>query len=202
MKVLLLDGQVAALGVLSQTEKAVITAAHVYPSSVLAAHQWEVVDVADVPLAEDDNPAKYEYVNGTVRKKADIALAEAKDAKLAAIDALRDAKNAEGVPYTFPDGQAGTIQTRDIIDARNIQANAAAATVLAQQGVTDPVMMFRDQEDRIHYLTPQQMLDMGLAVMARGQAIYATSWTHKDAVAALTTVAEVEAYDITQGWPV
>lgn len=171
-----------------------------YPKHVLG--DWQIIEVPAVP--DGFEPYKYSYINGeivlTPKEVTPEELAAAKAAKCTEVDKLREAKIALGTPFDFPDGH-GTVQTRGLVDARNIQANVSAAHILVAQGETNPVMMFRDQEDVVHHMTPQQMIAMGLAVMARGQAIYAAAWVHKDTINALTKIEEIESYDINQGWP-
>ena len=118
--------------------------------------------------------------------------------KYDAIDVLRDKKIAAGVPYTFPDGITGTIQTRDDRDFRNINGLASTAMALSGQAVTLP---FRDEEDRSHSLTLEQAISLGVAVTNRVSEIYTAAWSHKDALSALTTAEAIEAYDLTAGWP-
>jgi len=122
----------------------------------------------------------------------------AREQKKEAVNALREEKITLGVPYTFPDGQSGTIQTRDEIDIRNIQTNVLNAMALTGQAVT---LQFRDEADTTHEMTAEQMIAMGIAVGQRGSNIYIVSWAHKDAIDALTTAEEIEAYDFTTGWP-
>ena len=118
------------------------------------------------------------------------------------VDALRDEKLAAGVPYTFPGDNTGTVQTRDLTDHRNIQANASAAQMYLLNSQPTAEMQFRDMEDVVHTLTATEMIQMCSYVMGYGQAIYSASWAHKEAIDALTTVEAVEAYDVTTGWPV
>ena len=120
-------------------------------------------------------------------------------AKLAEVNAVREAKIAQGIPYQFPDS-AGTIQTRDLTDARNIQINIVTALILQGAGETKPVMVFRDMEDVQHAMTPAQMLQMGLYVAQYGQAIYTASWQLKAAAAGMTAE-QLKDFDIEGNWP-
>ncbi|MDZ4230443.1 MAG: DUF4376 domain-containing protein [Dehalococcoidales bacterium] len=172
-------------------------------------YPWKPPDCGPDQYVVELGPAK--NANGTWRQRWEvrdytaeeliIRMAEVRAAKLAEINALRDGKIAAGIPFLFPDSP-GTVQTRDLIDARNIQTNISAAIILQAAGETGPVMMFRDMEDAIHPMTPQQMIEMGMYAGQQGQAIYTASWVHKDAVAGLHTIAEIKAYDTTGGWPV
>ena len=128
--------------------------------------------------------------------KDTILFTEAKEAKINAISNLRDSKIATGIPYTFPDG-AGTIQTRDEKDFRNITGLSTSGIVMAGQAVNMP---FRDQENIVHSMTPEQVVAMGMFIAAAIQSVYTASWVHADAIKQLTTLAEIEAYDISVGW--
>lgn len=114
------------------------------------------------------------------------------------VNMVREKKIAEGVPYSFSDG-AGTIQTRDFIDSRNIQTNVTIAMALQASGETRPVMVFRDTEDKLHQMTPAQMIAMGVAVGQYGQVIYNRSWEIKELLKGMT-IAQVLAYDIEANW--
>ena len=132
---------------------------------------------------------------------AGALLQAAKRNKHADVDAVRDDKIAAGVPYIFPGDVPGTVQTRDLTDHRNIQANASAAQMYIINSQPDAPMQFRDMEDVVHTLTATEMAQMCAYVMGYGQAIYSASWAHKTAIDALGTVEAVEAYDVTIGWP-
>lgn len=110
--------------------------------------------------------------------------------KLTQVDQHRDYLLAQGVPYQFPDGP-GTIQTRDATDHRNILANANAAQLYLISGHPDAPMQFRDQENTVHNLTAQQLVEMCAYVMAYGQEIYSTSWQIKDEIKLLTDPLEI-----------
>jgi hypothetical protein len=119
--------------------------------------------------------------------------------KAGEVNAVREKKIAAGIPYEFPDGK-GTIQTRDLTDARNIQTSIVSALILQAAGETGPVMVFRDVENVSHKMTPAQVLAMGLYVAQYGQGIYTASWTIKDKASTLTAK-EVKDFDIEKEWP-
>jgi hypothetical protein len=114
------------------------------------------------------------------------------------VDEVKEGKIADGIPYSFPDG-AGTIQTRDLIDARNIQTNVTTAMILKSMGQIQPVMAFRDEENTLHPMTPDQMIAMGLYTAQYGQAIYVRSWQLKALVGTMTKE-EIEAFDVAANW--
>jgi hypothetical protein len=59
-----------------------------------------------------------------------------------------------------------------------------SALALEIQGITDPVIPFRDQEDAIHMLTPAQAIEMGLAVQNFVSGTYQWAWAKKAELAA------------------
>ncbi|MBU1173686.1 MAG: DUF4376 domain-containing protein [Proteobacteria bacterium] len=114
------------------------------------------------------------------------------------VGVVREAKIAAGITYQFPDGQ-GTIQTRSLIDVRNIQTNVTTALIFKGAGEIRPVMVFRDQENVLHQMTPDQMLQMAVYIANFGQAIYNRSWELKDAVEGMTTE-QIVAFDVEANW--
>lgn len=132
------------------------------------------------------------------------ALPAAKAEKRKSVTQERMRRESLGVPYTFTDGQ-GVIQTRDAIDYRNISGHTTGALLLQAQGVTEPVIPFRDAEDVTHMLTPAQMIALGAAVLNHGTALYMRMWQIKDSIDAVAPgvgdLAALEAIDITAGWP-
>lgn len=108
---------------------------------------------------------------------------------------------ARGVAYAFPDGSSDVIQTRTLLDTTNVTGMVVAAQELKAQGVTDAVLGFRGESNVTHPLTPQQMIDMGMAVQGATVATYGAKWAHDAAIDALTTVEAARAYDVTTGWP-
>jgi hypothetical protein len=120
---------------------------------------------------------------------------------LTRVRAKRDALIALGVPFQFPDAP-GTIQTRDLVDFRNISAvsTAGLALVVTQNPAT---LVFRDTENVIHTLTGIQAITMGLYVSSYCQAIYDKCWakeTGAGGISTLTTQEECDAYDVDVGW--
>ena len=114
------------------------------------------------------------------------------------VGVAREKRIATGVPYDFPDGH-GIIQTRDLVDVRNIQTNVMAALILQGSGEIRPVMVFRDSGNVTHRMTPTQMLAMAVVISQYGQAIYNRSWELKDAVGGMTTE-QIAAFDVEANW--
>jgi len=83
------------------------------------------------------------------------------------------------------------------VDIQNL--NAIITLILAGAITTD--VEWHDFINISHMMTSTQLVTLagGLGVFA--QTCYAVSWVHKNAIDALTTVAEIEAYDYTTSWP-
>jgi hypothetical protein len=147
---------------------------------------------------------KWRLVNdgGTYRLKTDAEiLAEAREAKCDEIGAHRNRLIARGMSYTFPDtGRTALVQTRNLVDHRNIQGLGTKALNRKMSG-DSTTLPFRDADNYLHELTPQEMIDLADAVADWVQAHYNAAWSHKDSVRGLATVAEVEGYDYSSGWP-
>lgn len=105
-----------------------------------------------------------------------------------------------GYLYNFPDQLAGIIQTRDQTeDLTNVTAQTLAAIILQGQGVTDPVLSFRDTQNITHPLTPAQTIAMGMAVSQFINSIYAAKWAHDEAIKIWDGISP---YDIDSGWEI
>ena len=131
----------------------------------------------------------------------EVAFATTLASKQEAVKNLRAAKGALGTAFPFSDGP-GTVQTRSEDDYINVTGFVNMAMLLNTQGVEAAVMIFRDEENITHTITPQEAIQMGMATAMRKQELASTSWVHHDALEHFTTLAEVMAYDITTGWPV
>ena len=128
-------------------------------------------------------------------------LDELKADKRYAVNMARHRCCSAGVQYTFPDGVTGTVDTRNLNDAANILGLVTMAQALMPSAPDTVFTSFRDAEDQDHDLTPSQMLALYDVVAARRTASYSNSWAFKNAIAAATTPAELEAIDISAGWP-
>lgn len=67
-----------------------------------------------------------------------------------------------------------------------IQAKLSAAQLFAAQGVTDPVVMFRDGANTSHMLTPSQMIELCIQSMRFYEALSSVYWAMKDGTGAFT----------------
>lgn len=129
-----------------------------------------------------------QFGNGsTVRQKLKYSVTEE-----------RKRRETQGVLYLFPDGINGTIQTRDAEDFRNINGQCSAALILQLQGITDPVLWFYDAENVQHFMTPAQMLDMGIAVQAYVAALVDRSRIYKNSIDDPAT--DLSTIDPINGW--
>lgn len=130
-----------------------------------------------------------------------VTLESVKAEKRLAINVMRDERVFAGMSYAFPDGLMGTVDTREQSDFDNLQALTTLAQVLQAEGETGQVITFVDAEDQAHSLTPSQMIDLGVTVTQQIANIYAVSWPMKASVKTAATIAEVNAVDISKGWP-
>ena len=121
----------------------------------------------------------------------------------ASLENYRMAAQNAGHSYTFPDG-VGVIQTRDQTlyqDISNINGQVTAALILQSQNVTTPVLDFRDESNVTHYMTPAQVIDMGMAVSTFISELYLYKWNLATEIAAYTTMEQIEAFNPSSGWP-
>lgn len=118
------------------------------------------------------------------------------------IGLYRIEKERAGLPYTFPDGLQGTVQTRTDTDFRNLNALMVASLALSSAGVTEAVFTLRDQENVDHPLTPSQMVSVGMAATSHISNCYKIGWYIKYQVSQMTTIEEVKVkgLDIEQAW--
>lgn len=130
---------------------------------------------------------------------------EAVAAKHVEIDALRDSKIPDGVPYNFPDNITGTIQMRRDRDIINVLGTTLAGLIYHIQGNSGAELPFKDEENEDHTLNPLEAITMGMSALSGYVSIYLAAWAHKREIKALVeggaTIAQVESYDITTGWP-
>lgn len=114
------------------------------------------------------------------------------------VDAVRDTHLFRDIPYTFPgDEESDAIQLRDERDRQNIQDNMIGAS----NREPDALMHFMPLSNQVKAMTATQMLDMGAALKARGDAIYAAAWQKKAEVDAAETFDELKSIDLQADWP-
>ncbi|BCM95210.1 hypothetical protein [Burkholderia phage FLC6] len=97
----------------------------------------------------------------------------------------------KGFSFAFSD-VAGHVQLRDG-DRGNIASARIRADKLVTQGVTDPVMPFRDWENVTHMCTPAQIVDLSDAAYEAYLGFLGAGWALKDAVTKAVTAADLPA---------
>ena len=135
--------------------------------------------------------------NGTEWVSPILTLEELKTKIKSQIDQVRYSKiYSANIPYTFPSGPDG-IQMRDETDRQNIQD----MVIDAMNKAPESTMYFMPVSNSLQTMTAQDVIDMGLNLKFRGDAIMGHSWTLKGQIDASETVEAVNAIDITTGWP-
>lgn len=96
------------------------------------------------------------------------------------INQQREETIANGIEYTFPNGQLDRVQVfdRDLTILTKIEMNARAN--LDTEGYIQP---FRSMSNNTYFLTAQEVLDMTTTVFNSLHQIYVDSWAAKDALA-------------------
>ena len=132
---------------------------------------------------------------------ADIAFEEAREAKRAAIDAARDAHRAKGYSPTTGPMAGHTLQARQE-DQNNWNTSFGVYTVAVSRGAgAVSAANFRTAANQNVTLTYEEGLGVLVDMAAWGGAVFANSWALKNAVAAATTQAQLDAIDPNTGWP-
>lgn len=145
------------------------------------------------------NPADLELLPANYW--ADIAFEEAREAKRAEIDAARDAHREKGYSPTTGPLAGYTLQAREK-DQNNWNTSFGIYTVLIARGAGGVSgAEFRTIDDQDIIITYEEGLDVLLDMGAWGGAVFKNSWDLKNAVAAATTQAELDAIDPSDGWP-
>lgn len=135
--------------------------------------------------------------------ETDTTLADIKKGLLASLDGQRRVEQNKGLAYTFPDGVEGIVQTRDPTmwpDIINIVGKVTASLIFKSQSITNSVIDFRDANNTMHSMTPDQMIALGLLVDKFLSNLYSAKWAIQQQIQALPDVASALVFDITQGW--
>jgi len=112
-----------------------------------------------------------------------------KEEKLAALAAYRYAKETGGITVS-----GATIKTD-----RESQALIAGAKLYSD--LNEAVLIDWKAENGWVQINRAAIVAISQAVAAHVQACFSQEKVHSEAINALTTAAEIEAYDITTGWP-
>jgi len=68
-------------------------------------------------------------------------------------------------------------------------------------GDLPPGFAWRDRGNHNVPVTKEAMVGLGLSVMQYIGQVYQASWIHKNNIDTLTTIQDVENYDMMTGWP-
>lgn len=130
-----------------------------------------------------------------------LSFLSAKEAKRVAIDAARDDHRAKGYSPTAGPMAGHTLQARQE-DQNNWNTSFGVYTVAVSRGAAAVSgASFRTAANQNVTLTYEEGLGVLVDMAAWGGAVFANSWALKNAVAAATTQAELDAIDPSQGWP-
>ncbi|QKV18707.1 hypothetical protein [Oricola thermophila] len=115
------------------------------------------------------------------------------------VNSERDRRIAAGTTLTVA-GYGSIPITGTLRDQIALEALRSRAVKLADDGVTEPVMLLRDRDNVTHNLTPAQMVELVDAGMAWIEATMRVSWAMKDATAPFEAGIPAD-YADDQYWP-
>ena len=127
-------------------------------------------------------------------KTADGKIQEAKDAKLHAVNSLRDQKEAAGFPYfgkTFDSDERSAARIFGAVQA------AQAALSAGQPFVIDWTV----QDNTTVTMDAAATIGMSVAMAQHAGALHVYARSLKDQIAAASTQAALDGIDIGAGWP-
>lgn len=101
--------------------------------------------------------------------------------------------NAAGVLYLSNVDGAGFVSGGDLVSDAG-SAYAASSSQTAR-------IFFKDEENTVHYMTPDQAIAFGFSATLWVSKNYKAAWTHKAAVDALGSIEDIQEYSIAGGWP-
>lgn len=157
--------------------------------------QWQkAIEQQDPDFSLGTFEATFEDVEAVkaLAEPAPPTFEELKQLKYLQIDEWRVAAEQRGMPWTFGETQ-DKVQVRNERDLANINGRVSAALVLKGRGVTSSVLTFRAQSNVTHNMTPDQMIDMGLAVGEFTADQYLKAWNLKEMLALVETTEDLEA---------
>lgn len=143
----------------------------------------EITDEQWQELIEKQQNAKVVMVDGvpTIEDRIiEESINELRDRQIARIEKNKKKAIEAGLSYDFPDGKRGTVQTKEK-DLNNISFLTQAAIIRIQNNSLRRIP-FRDKENTIHQLDPQQFVKMATEVFSFVSELYEKSWTLKDNV--------------------
>ena len=113
------------------------------------------------------------------------------------VDDRRQKEEQKGLTYEFPDGVTDVVQLRDTRDLVNVSSLVTTAQLMKATGFEGSIQ-FQAESNVTHQMTPDEIIDMGLAAAAYIQGIYAISWSLKDAI---DSAEDFEAVNSAKIWP-
>jgi hypothetical protein len=142
------------------------------------------------------NPAIDQVTEAETKTVADV-----KKDKIDAVDSLLEAKLAQGIPML-----GKMLQVRDKDQARI--GNMALRAEFAKGGYVpwddgsggSVIWRMADNSD-LPLPKADDMIMLATFAGAAVQKLRKASWVHKDAISKMTSIEQVESYDITSGWP-
>lgn len=173
--------------------------------SILNGPDFSGVDI-NLPNTRFAEVTKTDYEGGWSNVET-IAAAAGEVENVAVLKrALKDKVNLKrfeieqnGIIFSFINGGDGGIQT-DQTSVRNVQALMSKALIAKNMGDDSTQFGFRDSSDVTHPMSASEVINLGLTLTTFINGTYQTSWSKKTAIDALTTSAEIKAYDISPGW--
>jgi hypothetical protein len=138
-------------------------------------------------------PSKFHVFNRATNtwEISQIFLPQVKRDKITQINKVREKLLNEPISYQ------GSLFDCDELSQRNIQA----WLITINAGTNPPVgFVWRDYNNQYHAADAEFVRGLNNVIVARGTLIYQTSWTKKAEIDALTTVEQVNNYDVNTGW--
>lgn len=154
--------------------------------------------VNGIPTAKPVQPSQnYTWDNSTKEWIPDIV--KAKQLKRSAVDARLEELVYSNITYD------GHIFQVDEYSVKNIQKKLDELRSAEALNITPSPLLWRDLDNNNYYWTDLGEFKLWLngfvvTIAARTTALIIASFTHKDTITALTTIAEVESYDTTINW--
>jgi len=131
------------------------------------------------------------------------SLEEVKASRRIEVDAERDRRLRLG--FAFDRDGPHVLQTRGEDDRLNWLGVLSGCMALVMAGQGDAVQEIRTEANVVVPIPADECLQVMLGALAHQGAVMKTSWSHKDAINAITDESggreAVQTYDITTGWP-
>jgi hypothetical protein len=186
------NGLVTQVGAVPASEISLIyVPAHLELLEIVQEVNYEtsrVVNGAVVTIPKQPTPNHYWENDGWVDPTTVAQLKEAKQ-----IDISIERERLNSLPITYAGAQFDATSTA--------QRNVSAWMTNIANGQNPPSgFTWRGYDNVDHPADASFIVALGNAITLRGSYLYQRSWIKKAEVDALTTAAQVKAYDITTGW--